>query len=151
MVGETTTPATAVDRATVELCIHILRGNFGAGRGSEALQQRNDDIAILETLLTGPSPYLPFWPMKLTPVLREVLGLMCFQLGPVAHVYRDAGEFVDGEGAALKSRAEDEQAFMLHKIVGIALEHGEKWDDFVQADINRAAAVVAARATGARA
>ncbi|WP_203309803.1 hypothetical protein [Sphingomonas beigongshangi] len=40
------------DRATVELCIDILRGNFGAGRGGEALQQRDDDIAILQSLLT---------------------------------------------------------------------------------------------------
>lgn len=53
MVGETPSLATKPDRATVELCIHILRGNLGAGRGSEALRQRDDDISILEALLTG--------------------------------------------------------------------------------------------------
>ena len=42
----------ATHRPTVELCIDILRGNFGAGRGGEALQQRDDDIAILQSLLT---------------------------------------------------------------------------------------------------
>lgn len=91
------------------------------------------------------------WPAQLTPVLREVLGLMCFQLGPAAHVYRDAGEFVDGDGAALKRRAEDEQAFMLHKIVGIALEHGEKWRGFVEADVSRAMEIVVGRKPGAKA
>ncbi len=50
---------TQVRDETIEACVHVLRGNFGAGRGGEALRQRDDDISILQTMLsthTGPPP-----------------------------------------------------------------------------------------------
>lgn len=141
MVGETTTAA---------LHDH-LREIAAANAERSAFTSDVDQAAAIELAVTVGSVIQARgwgWPAKLTPVLREVLGLMCFQLGPAAHVYRGAGEFVDASGNALKNRAEDEQAFMLHKIVGIALEHGEKWDGFVQADINRAMEIVIAREAG---
>ncbi len=79
------------------------------------------------------------WPAALTPELREILGFMCFHLGPVAHAYRAAGEFVGADGEPLRSRAEDEQAFMLHKLVGFWVDHGPDWRSAFAADIERLA------------
>lgn len=60
------------------------------------------------------------WPTELTPALKEALGLMNFRTGPLAAVYRAAG-------FEIKHRCEDEQAFILHRFAGIALEHGDNW------------------------
>jgi hypothetical protein len=60
------------------------------------------------------------YPKALTPELRDVLGMMVFQLSPVAHLFRD-------NGADIKRRAEDEQAFVLHWLIGLVLEHGPGW------------------------
>lgn len=89
----------------------------------------------------------PIWPKELTPDLRYVLGLMCFDLARYAHVYRLAGEFVAAGGAPLLRRAEDEQAFMLHKLVGYLFGHGPKWAEVMTIDLARALTVAKARAT----
>ena len=47
-----------------------------------------------------------------------------------------AGEFVGAEGP-LRKRAEDEQAFMLHKMLGWWFEHGSEWSKAGGADIAR--------------
>jgi hypothetical protein len=60
------------------------------------------------------------YPTAITPALREVLGLMIFTTGPIAHGFRAAGE-------AIPTRVEDEQAFVLHWLIGLALEHGDAW------------------------
>lgn len=78
------------------------------------------------------------WPELLTPELRQILGMMCFQLGKFAHAYQYAGEFVGTEGP-LNKRAEDEQAFMLHKLVGYWFSHGEKWHEAAGDDLARIA------------
>ena len=84
------------------------------------------------------------WPAELTPDLLHILGMMCFQLAGPAHLYRDWG------GAEIKPRAEDEQAFMLHKLLGFWLEHGAGWTTAAQAEIdalkNKRAAAMALRA-----
>lgn len=89
----------------------------------------------------------PIWPKELTPDLRHVLGLMCFELGKFARVYRVAGEFVAAGGEPLQRRAEDEQAFMLHKLVGYLFGHGPKWAEAMTIDLDRALKVAMARAT----
>lgn len=60
------------------------------------------------------------YPKELNPALREVLGLMCFTTGPIAHAMRDAGE-------SIPHKIEDEQAHVLHWLIGLALEHGDGW------------------------
>lgn len=69
------------------------------------------------------------YPKELTPELRHVLGMMVFQLSPVAHLFRDLG------GADIPKRAEDEQAFVLHWLIGLVLEHGPGWAEVAQAKI----------------
>jgi hypothetical protein len=61
----------------------------------------------------------PF-PSELTPELREILGLMMWTTGPIAHAFRAAGH-------EIPRKAEEEQAFVLHWLIGLALEHGSEW------------------------
>lgn len=60
------------------------------------------------------------YPKEMTPALREVLGMMVFEMSPIAHAFRAAGHDI-------KRRAEDEQAFVLHWLIGLVLEHGDGW------------------------
>lgn len=61
------------------------------------------------------------WPAQVTPELLEVLGMPNFRSTPMAHAFRAAGR------AEIGSRLEDEQAFILHWLVGLVLEHGADW------------------------
>jgi hypothetical protein len=61
------------------------------------------------------------FPRELTSDVQGVLEMMCFQCGPIAHAFRDAGR------ADIKRRAEDEQAFVLHWLLTLALQHGADW------------------------
>jgi hypothetical protein len=67
------------------------------------------------------------WPAALTPTLRDLLGFMCFELGPMAHAYQAVGRFVGADGEPLKKRAEDEQAFMLHRFLHHWSTAGDNW------------------------
>ena len=58
-------------------------------------------------------------PRELTPGLREVLGMMVFECGPSAPAFRNAGR------ADIRRKAEEEQAFVLHWLLTLLLEHGE--------------------------
>ena len=60
------------------------------------------------------------YPREMTPALRDVLGLMNFQTGPFANALRAAGEDIP-------RKVEAEQAYVLHWMIGLALEHGDGW------------------------
>lgn len=68
------------------------------------------------------------YPHAMTSALRHVLSMMCFQLGPFAHIFRAAG-------ADIKTRAEDEQAYCLHWLIKHVLLHGDAWADHAEADL----------------
>jgi hypothetical protein len=74
------------------------------------------------------------YPKELTPALREVLGMMVFQLSPLAPALRAAGHDI-------KRKAEDEQAHVLHWLIGIVLEHGDDWRAKAEDEIERMAAL----------
>lgn len=74
------------------------------------------------------------WPRELTPELRDILGFMCFQLGPMAHAYQAAGRFLDADGCEMRKRAEDEQAFMLHRFLTHWFEHGADWRESMEVE-----------------
>lgn len=61
------------------------------------------------------------FPREATPEVLEVLRLMCFEAAPIAHAFRESGR------AEIKTRAEDEQAFVLYWLLTFALEHGAEW------------------------
>lgn len=60
------------------------------------------------------------YPKEITPELEDVLGLMVFDTGPIAHALR-------ADGQDIERRAESEQAAVLHWMIGLALEHGPDW------------------------
>lgn len=74
------------------------------------------------------------YPKEMTPALREVLGKMVFELSPLAPALRAAGHDI-------KRKAEDEQAHVMHWLIGIALEHGDGWRQKAAEDIKRMAAL----------
>ena len=60
------------------------------------------------------------WPKELTPELTHILGLMCFRFIGPAQLFRAAGY-------TIPEAAEDEQAFMLHRLLGFWFTHGKDW------------------------
>jgi len=78
------------------------------------------------------------YPSEMTPELRHVLGMMCFQLARFAHLFRSVG-------ADIKSRAEDEQAYCLHWLIKHVLAHGAEWADYAEADLAAARAKIVAQ------
>lgn len=60
-------------------------------------------------------------PADLTPPVRHVLSLMLWQTLPIANALRATGRHIN-------RKTEDEQAAALHWLLGIALEHGENWE-----------------------
>ena len=55
-----------------------------------------------------------------TDAVFEALTKMNFQTGPVAHLFRD-------EGAEIRRKCEDEQAYVLRWLLQLALKHGAEW------------------------
>ena len=74
---------------------------------------RFDDVAHL----LGGHPF----PAELTPPVRHVLSLMLWQTLPIANALRATGRHIN-------RKTEDEQAAALHWLLGIALEHGQNWE-----------------------
>lgn len=71
------------------------------------------------------------WPDELTEPLREVLGMPNFQCGPLAHCYRAAGHNI-------ARKVEDEQAFIIHRYVPLALKYGADWRKHAGNDLQTA-------------
>ncbi|CAG2152545.1 hypothetical protein LMG19282_04213 [Cupriavidus campinensis] len=55
-----------------------------------------------------------------TDALLEVLGLMLYTTTPIAHALRAAG-------TDIPKRCEEEQAYVLHWLIQLALQHGAGW------------------------
>jgi hypothetical protein len=69
------------------------------------------------------------YPEELTPELREILGLICYQCISFAQCLR-------ADGVEIGRRAEDEQAVVLHWLTRFALKHGADWRTRVQSALN---------------
>lgn len=68
-------------------------------------------------------------PDQMTAAIGEVLGMMVFRSGPLAHIYRAAG-------FDIPRKCEDEQAFILHRFLPLAILHGDAWWDHSSRDID---------------
>ena len=76
----------------------------------------------------------------MTPELASILGLMCFQCISFAQALRAAGH-------TIKTSAEDEQAAVLHWMLGHYFRHGDDWRTAAAEDMKRMeAAALAAQA-----
>nr|WP_314606531.1 hypothetical protein [uncultured Janthinobacterium sp.] len=71
------------------------------------------------------------YPALITAALVDVLGLPNFRTGPIAHVYRAAG-------AEIRTKCEDEQAFVLDRYLRLAIGHGDEWRTAAEADLKAA-------------
>ena len=66
----------------------------------------------------------------MTPELASILGLMCFQCISFAQALRAGGH-------QIASRAEDEQAAVLHWMLGHYFRHGDDWRTVAAEDMKR--------------
>jgi hypothetical protein len=67
-------------------------------------------------------------PDEMTPAIRDALGIMNFQSGPVAHLFRAAGY-------RIKPKCEEEQAFVLFWALKLAIQHGDGWREAATAEL----------------
>ncbi|WP_175706815.1 hypothetical protein [Burkholderia ambifaria] len=79
------------------------------------------------------------YPEELTDDLRHVLGFPNFRCGPYAHLMRAVG-------ADIAEKAEDEQAHVLHWLVKMVIDNGERWADVAGDELEAMRAKLAARA-----
>lgn len=106
-------------RAAAGMAIKEL--TFGGDWGT-AKVQLTESIQAANQVLTNTDEKEPLllYPAEASPAIQEVLGLMCFETGGLAHAYRDAGENIP-------RKVEAEQAFVLHRMLLHALKAGPDW------------------------
>ncbi|KVC74683.1 hypothetical protein WI73_05785 [Burkholderia ubonensis] len=68
------------------------------------------------------------YPDELTDALRYVLGFPNFSCAPYAQLMRNSG-------AKILTRSEDEQAYVLHWLVKLVLDHGAQWADVAEEEL----------------
>ncbi|AYR24231.1 DUF3850 domain-containing protein [Herbaspirillum rubrisubalbicans] len=78
------------------------------------------------------------FPAQLTPELRRVLGVPNFRCAPYAEIYRIAGY-------AIPCKAEEEQAFVIHRLTRAVLMHGEGWEKAINTELQDAVSAAEAR------
>jgi hypothetical protein len=85
---------------------------------------RIDDIVAYRQGYFTPHPpaqsHVRAYPHELTDDLRDILSMMMWTTGPMAHALRAGGQ-------EIKRKAEEEQAEVMHWLIGLALEHGSDW------------------------
>ena len=59
-------------------------------------------------------------PDEINDDLLEILGMVPWSTGPIAHVMR-------ADGAPIRRKMEDEQAFVLHRLLALYAQHGAEW------------------------
>lgn len=82
------------------------------------------------------------YPAEMTPALRDALETMLWTSGQVSRALRVGG-------AEIKKRAEDEQAYVLHWFIQLALEHGDEWRKRAGEQLQEMAALASQREGGA--
>ncbi len=70
------------------------------------------------------------YPRELTEELRDVLSMMMWHTGTIARALRLGG-------ADIPTKAEDEQAHVLHWLTLLVLEHGSAWSDKADEEVKR--------------
>lgn len=78
-------------------------------------------------------------PIEPTKAIKTALSYQCFDFISVAQIYRD-------HGFDIPKRAEDEQSFFLHKLLILAIKHG---DDFIKI-FNAETKAMIKKSTGAK-
>lgn len=110
--------------------VPIYLGRIETSDGNEAWIELSDEDrkywrdTVRSVYLAAPEASTPTartLPADLTPPVRHVLSLMLWQTLPIANALRATGRHIN-------RKTEDEQAAALYWLLGIALEHGENWE-----------------------
>jgi hypothetical protein len=67
---------------------------------------------------------MKIYPDELTPELRDALSTMLWTSSGIATALR-------ADGQDIPTKAEDEQAHVIHWFINLVLEHGENWREVV--------------------
>ncbi|KVL90778.1 hypothetical protein WT02_23235 [Burkholderia stagnalis] len=101
---------------------------------ANGLKSIANDLRVLAAYPGEPEPRAEVtqavrtYPDELTDTLRHVLSFPNFRCAPYAHLMRAAG-------ADIKTKAEDEQAHVLHWLVKLVIDHGERWADIADQEL----------------
>lgn len=82
----------------------------------------------MENMIVDANTKKLIFPRELTPILRNVLGIVCYRCAEAAEMYRKCGYIIE-------TSAEDEQAFVLHRAIIHAIEHGAGWNKAMNDEI----------------
>ncbi len=88
----------------------------------------------------GHGPFL--YPVESSQEIKDILGMMVFECSPIAHGFQAAGYDIP-------KRVEDEQAFVLHWLLLIALQHGPSWREIAAKRLNDVLQAAKAQASDA--
>jgi len=83
------------------------------------------------------------YPAEMTEEIRDILSLMMWSTGPMAHALRDGGEDIP-------RKAEAEQAHVMHWLISLALQYGDGWRAKASDRIREIQATVKAAASGGK-
>jgi hypothetical protein len=100
-----------------------------------------DDGTVEGGIRYLPADQVMAYPREATDDLRDVLSMMMWNTGPIAHVLR-AG------GADIPRKGELEQAHVLHWLTLLVLEHGSAWREKGEEEIKRIRAALSAEVEG---
>lgn len=89
---------------------------LGVTAESEALTPLGDEVLLI--------------PAVMTPAVAEILGTMIMTTCPIAHALRTY------DGAQIRRKTEDEQAFVMHWFLRLAAEHGDGWREKANAHLH---------------
>lgn len=81
------------------------------------------------------------FPTTITPAIRDVLSMMLWHTGPIAHAFR-------ADGQEIPTRAEDEQSYVMFWALKLAIQHGENWRAVGTEELKQSKERFDAKATG---
>lgn len=95
--------------------------NDGVGFAMGILEADKPEILeLIKTMVVPPAPAGPVLPDEMPDAVRDAFSMMPWNSARIARVFREAGY-------TIKTRCEDEQAFVLWWALRLALQHGDKW------------------------
>lgn len=138
-----------VDAGNFAMMLHQHRGRIARPRYAQLATEASELRTVLTDTFAHCRPEYPAgiitwakaalleikdslrYPATVTAALADVMGLPNFRTGPIAHIYRAAG-------SDIRTKCEEEQAFVLDRFLRLALEHGDNWRTAAIADLKAA-------------
>lgn len=97
-------------------------------RGSDMVVESAHDGDLMEAAKRTQEPEKVS--MELNEHTRLILGQPCFQCGRIAALLRK-------DGHEILKKAQEEQAYVLHWLLGLYENHGETWEQHFKSEMSR--------------